>query len=126
MAYACNQKSEEKKEQPMEESGPWAQLDSIRGLITVPEFPDQEFSIEEYGAEAGGEVLSTDAIAAAIKACNEAGGGRVVVPKGVYLTGAVHLLSNVNLHLEEGATLRFSRNPKDYLPLVRSRWGEWS
>lgn len=122
MAYACNQKSEEKKEQPMEESGPWAQLDSIRGLITVPEFPDQEFSIEEYGAEAGGEVLSTDAIAAAIKACNEAGGGRVVVPKGVYLTGAVHLLSNVNLHLEEGATLRFSRNPKDYLPLVRSRW----
>ncbi|AWW32939.1 glycoside hydrolase family 28 protein [Echinicola strongylocentroti] len=122
LVASCSQKSEKKEDQTVAETGPWAQLDSIRGLITVPEFPDKDFNITEYGAEEGGKALNTEAIAAAIKACNEAGGGRVVIPQGVYLTGAVHLLSNVNLHLKEGATLRFSRDPKDFLPLVRSRW----
>ena len=51
-----------------------------------------------------------------------AGGGRVVVPAGTFLTGAIHLKSSVNLHLSAGATLRFSRNPQDYLPVVFTRW----
>jgi polygalacturonase len=45
-----------------------------------------------------------------------------VIPAGVFLTGAVHLASNVNLHLEEGATLLFSREPQDYLPVVFTRF----
>ncbi|MCP4154470.1 MAG: glycoside hydrolase family 28 protein, partial [bacterium] len=46
----------------------------------------------------------------------------MLVPKGNYLTGAIHLLSNVELHIEEGATVLFSTNPKDYLPVVRTRY----
>ena len=46
----------------------------------------------------------------------------MVVPAGTFLTGAVHLKSNVNLHISEGATLKFSSDPAQYLPVVRSRW----
>jgi polygalacturonase len=58
----------------------------------------------------------------AIDACTLAGGGRVIVPAGDYLTGAIRLLSNVNLHISKGATLRFSPNPRFYLPAVYTRW----
>ena len=54
--------------------------------------------------------------AKAIEACHASGGGRVVVPPGVWKTGAIHLKSNVNLHLAEGATLKFSSDPEKYLP----------
>ncbi|MCX6622146.1 MAG: glycoside hydrolase family 28 protein [Acidobacteria bacterium] len=66
--------------------------------------------------------MNTRAIAAAIAACHAAGGGAVRVPEGSFLTGAIHLRSNVNLHLDAGATLRFSTNPGHYLPLVFTRW----
>jgi len=61
-------------------------------------------------------------VARAIAACHGAGGGRVVVPAGVWLTGAIHLKSNVNLHLAAGATLRFSPEPAKYLPVVLTRF----
>ena len=64
----------------------------------------------------------TGAIAKAITACHQAGGGRVVVPAGVWLAGAIHLKSHVNLHLAEGATLRFSPEPAKYLPVVPTRF----
>ena len=66
-------------------------------------FPEQDFSIVDYGAVKGGETVNTEAIAKAIEACNKAGGGRVVIPDGEWLTGPVHFKSNVNLHLEENA-----------------------
>ncbi|HEY9219627.1 MAG TPA: glycoside hydrolase family 28 protein, partial [Phenylobacterium sp.] len=58
----------------------------------------------------------------AIAACTAAGGGRVLVPAGDWLTGAVHLKSNVELHVAEGATLRFKTDPAAYLPAVFTRW----
>jgi unsaturated rhamnogalacturonyl hydrolase len=64
----------------------------------------------------------TEAIARAIKACHDAGGGRVVVTGGTFLTGAVHLRSGVNLHVAAGATLKFIPEPKKYLPVVRVRY----
>ena len=85
-------------------------------------FPEQDFSIVDYGAVKGGETVNTEAIAKAIAACNKAGGGRVVVPEGEWLTGPVHFKSNVNLHLEENAILRFTDNPSDYLPAVMTSW----
>ncbi len=85
-------------------------------------FPDRDFLITDYGATKGGEVLNTEAINKTIMACYEAGGGRVIVPDGEWLTGAIHLKSNVNLYLAEGAVLRFTDNPKDYLPAVMSSW----
>ena len=65
---------------------------------------------------------ATAAFRAAVDACARAGGGRVVVPPGVFLTGPIHLRSNVNLHVSEGATIRFSRDPAAYLPVVLTRW----
>lgn len=85
-------------------------------------FPKKDFNIKKYGAKEGGVKDNTKAIAKAIKACNKAGGGRVVVPAGTWLTGPVHFMSNVNLYLEEGAVLSFTDNPKAYLPAVQTSW----
>ena len=85
-------------------------------------YPSRSFSIEEYGAIKGGQVDNTDAIAQAINACSKAGGGRVLVPEGEWLTGPIHLKSNVNLYLAENAVLRFTDNPSDYLPSVMTSW----
>ncbi len=93
--------------------------------IRIPVFPDRDFIITDFGAQEGGTLKATEAIRAAIDACHAAGGGRVVVPAGTWLTGAVHLRSNVNLHLAENAVLSFSDDPQDYLPAVQSSWEGW-
>lgn len=85
-------------------------------------FPEKRFPITKYGAKPGGEYSNTKAIDKAIKACNKAGGGTVVVPKGEWLTGPIHFMSNVNLHLDEGAVLVFSDNYMEYLPAVQTSW----
>jgi polygalacturonase len=100
----------------------WKTADEIVARIRPPQFPAREFVITDYGAIAGAKQDSTEAIRHAIAACHDAGGGHVVVPKGEFLTGALRLLSNVDLHLAEGATLLFSTDPKACLPLVRTRW----
>ncbi|HQU82912.1 MAG TPA: glycoside hydrolase family 28 protein [Pyrinomonadaceae bacterium] len=93
--------------------------------INIPIFPKKDLLITDFGAKAGGEFDNTAAIRAAIEACSKAGGGRVVIPNGEWLTGTIHLKSNVNLHLESGAILTFSDNPKDYLPAVQTSWEGW-
>ncbi|MBS1788829.1 MAG: hypothetical protein JST85_13960 [Acidobacteria bacterium] len=100
----------------------WAQVSQILRRIKPPTFAGREFDIRKFGAVEGGQNDCTQAFHKAIAACNKAGGGRVVVPQGMWLTGAVHLLSNVNLHVSEGATIKFGRDPKQYLPLVFTRW----
>ena len=92
-------------------------------MSPVPEFvfPDRAFSIVDYGATPG-ETKSTAAFAKAIAACHAAGGGRVVVPRGTWHTGPIHLRSNVELHLEEGAVISFSDELADCLPPVPSSW----
>jgi polygalacturonase len=90
--------------------------------IRPPVFPRRDFFITKFGAKAGGLKDCSQALKQTIDECHKAGGGKVVVPAGTFLTGPVHLLSNVNLQLERGATLKFSQNPKDYLPAVFTRW----
>lgn len=90
--------------------------------VQPPRFPAVDHHIGDFGAVADGTTSATGAIQAAIDHCSGSGGGRVVVPAGTYLTGALHLRDNVNLHVAEGATLLFSRNPEDYLPLVLTRF----
>ena len=87
-----------------------------------PIFPARDFPITRYGAKPGGAIDSSAALRQAIAACAAAGGGRVVVPEGRFLTGPIHLKSGVNLHLAAGATLLFSQDPKAYLPAVYTRW----
>jgi unsaturated rhamnogalacturonyl hydrolase len=100
----------------------WDKVPAILSRIREPKFADRDFVITAFGASTDGKTDCTGAIAKAIAACNAAGGGRVVVPKGVFVTGAVHLRSNVNLHISEGATLQFSADPAKYLPVVLTRW----
>jgi unsaturated rhamnogalacturonyl hydrolase len=100
----------------------WSNVPAILGRIKAPTFPNRDFKITGYGAVADGKADNTEAIRKAIAACNAAGGGRVVVTPGVFLTGAIHLKSNVNLHVTEGATLKFIPDPAKYLPVVFTRF----
>jgi polygalacturonase len=101
----------------------WDAVPAILDSIKPPTFPDRDFSISEHGAVGDGQTDCRPALDAAIAACHEAGGGRVVVPAGDWLVkGPIHLKSNVNLHLDSGATVRFSTDPADYLPAVLARF----
>jgi unsaturated rhamnogalacturonyl hydrolase len=97
----------------------WAVADQILARISPPKFPARDFVITDFGAKPGAD--ATAAIRAAVAACHEAGGGRVVVPAGAWPTGAILLLSHVELHVAAGATLKFSTAPADY-PVVFTRW----
>lgn len=101
----------------------WDFVPDILARITAPVFPEREFSVTEFGANPDGKTDSSDAIAKAVDECNKAGGGRVVIPSGEYVTGPIHLKSGVNLHLNSGSTLKFKTEAKSYLPAVRS-WFE--
>ncbi|MEV0385891.1 glycoside hydrolase family 28 protein [Nonomuraea sp. NPDC050643] len=100
----------------------WSRVPRIMRRIRPPRFPRRTFPVTSYGAVGDGTAKCTGAFEQAIAACAAAGGGRVLVPAGTYLTGAIHLADNVELHLEAGATLRFSRDPADYLPVVHTRY----
>ncbi|MFV0366705.1 MAG: glycoside hydrolase family 28 protein [Mangrovibacterium sp.] len=120
---ACgNKQSETNENTNITTADPWQRCEEIIENLKDPVFPDKIFSILDYGAVADGETNCREAINKAIVACSEAGGGKVVVPKGEYLSGAIYLESNVNLHMEDGAVLMFSTNPEGYLPLVYTRW----
>jgi polygalacturonase len=99
----------------------WGQLPGILSRIKPPVFPDRDFDVTKFGATGNNKTDCTEALKKAIAACSAAGGGRVMVPAGEFLTGAVHLKSNVNLHVGAGATVRFLRDPEKY-PLVFTRW----
>jgi polygalacturonase len=89
--------------------------------VALPRIPSAIVRVTDFGARGDGVTLNTDAIAAAIAACAKAGGGRVVVPRGVFLTGPIELKSRIDLHLERGALLLFS--PKfELYPLVRTSY----
>ena len=107
----------------LHDPGPgWGYVSEILRNTRPPRFAARDFSITTFGAIPDGTTLATDAIAKAVDACHRAGGGRVVVPAGTFLTGAIHLKSNVNLHVSAGATLLFSSDPTQYLPVVLTRF----
>jgi polygalacturonase len=136
---------------------PWSRARQIIDQFAKPfAFPDEDFPITAFGAKPStlvriqglievkvkGELQrpapqspdACPAIRAAIAAAHQAGGGRVLVPAGKwYCKGPIILLSNVHVHLEQGAEIYFSANPKDYArdgdydcgpngKLVLSRW----
>ncbi len=89
--------------------------------VTEPIFKNVQYPITKYGAIPDGHTLNTQAIQKAIDECHAKGGGIVRVPQGLWLTGPIVLKSNVNLHLETGATLLFTKD-KDQYPLVKGNW----
>ncbi|MGH3166137.1 MAG: glycoside hydrolase family 28 protein [Trebonia sp.] len=99
------------------------EADRIVASVRRPRFPDRFFRVTDFGAKGDGTTLDTEAFARAIAACGRSGGGHVIVPSGAaFLTGAIHLLSNVDLHVEKDATILFSTDPNDFLPVVFTRW----
>lgn len=100
----------------------WDEAARIVVRVRPPSFPDNVYDVTDFGAVGDGVTDSTAAIRAAIDQCHRAGGGRVLVPPGEFATGAVHLLSNIDLHVAAGATLLFSRDPAAYLPAVYTRY----
>ncbi len=90
-------------------------------VITSPTFKKDTLSIVKYGAVPDGNTLNTKNINNTIEALAKKGGGVVLVPAGLWLTGPVVLKSNINLHLANGATLLFTTNFDEY-PLVKANW----
>lgn len=100
----------------------WSQVDAIVARIERPQIPRRDYRVADLGVP-DGRTDALPAIRAAIENASAAGGGRVVLSRGVWLSrGPVHLRSRVELHLEEGARLLFSPDPADYLPVVKTRW----
>jgi polygalacturonase len=99
----------------------WQQSIQDMPPVVVPQFPDRDFLVTDYGAVGDGIFHNSSAFSQAIEACSASGGGRVVIPAGIWLTGPIHLKSNVNLHAEAGALVIFSSNFNDY-PLIYSTY----
>jgi polygalacturonase len=100
----------------------WEQVDEILSRIKAPRFENRNFAITDYGAVADNERDCTDAFKRAISAAHRAGGGRVIVPPGTFLTGPIHLKSNVNLYISDGAIINFFVDPNKYMPVVYTRF----
>ena len=95
---------------------------SIRRRINPPTFPDRSIAITELGAQAGKGHNVGPQIKQAIEQLAAAGGGKVIVPVGEFYTGPIHLKSNINLHIADGAVLHFIPDPELYKPYVFTRW----
>ena len=74
---------------PPADDDPWARLPAILARIRPPQIPARDFPLTDFGARSGGDHDNTGASRAAIEACHRAGGGRVVVPAGDFLTGPI-------------------------------------
>lgn len=87
--------------------------------VSVPEFPNTNINIKDFGAVGDGQTSNTEAFRKAIEACSKKGGGKVIVPAGIWLTGPIVFKNNINLHLQSGAFIQFSKNLKEY-PLIEN------
>ena len=88
-------------------------------LLSPPSFPDYSVSVADFGGRGDGTFLNSDAFASAIAHLSSRGGGRLIVPAGVWFTGPIVLQSNINLHLEDRSIILFSPD-KDLYPLVET------
>ena len=87
--------------------------------MKAPVIPDAKVSLSDFGAVGTGDVLCTDAFAKAIDQLYKMGGGHLVVPRGLWLTGPIVLRSNIDLHLEAGAVIQFAADESLY-PIVNT------
>ena len=89
--------------------------------VKSPVFKTDTLTITKFGAVSDGLTLNTDAINKAIDQCSRTGGGVVLVPRGLWLTGPIVLKSNVNLRLNRDALIQFT-DQRDVYPLVQTTW----
>ena len=82
--------------------------------VKTPSFADNVVNIKDFGAVADGKTLNTAAITKAIEKCSDLGGGRVVIPQGLWLTGPIVLKNNIELYTEAGALVLFTEDYSQY------------
>lgn len=87
--------------------------------IVIPVFAEKRYLITDYAAVNDAKTLNTTAFEKAIAACSNGGGGQVIVPAGIWLTGPIEMKSNVNLHLEHGAVIQFTKDHSQY-PIIKA------
>ncbi|MES2429533.1 MAG: glycoside hydrolase family 28 protein [Bacteroidota bacterium] len=87
--------------------------------VLLPTFGEKVFSIKDYGAVNDGHTLNTTAFEKTIAACALAGGGKVIVPEGLWLTGPIQLKSNINLEVQRGAIINFTSDHTQY-PIIKA------
>lgn len=105
---ACAQQAETTQCKSSIDNSIYENLPFSMPQVIQPSFPDYTVNIKDFGAQADGKTLNTQAINNAIKAVHEKGGGKVVIPEGLWLTGPIELLSNVNLYTEKNALVLFT------------------
>ncbi|BFM45464.1 glycoside hydrolase family 28 protein [Flavobacterium sp. CFS9] len=99
--------------------------DTYRGIefkipkVNEPIIPNNTVNLKDFGAVNGGYVLNTKAFADAIEAVSKKGGGKVIIPPGIWLTGPIILRSNLELHAETGALIKFSTD-KNLYPIIET------
>jgi polygalacturonase len=104
---------------PAPSSTGYPAADAIVASTALPAIPAATFPVD--GVRGDGRSDDTRAVQDAIERCHARGGGRVLVPAGEFLVGALRLRSRVDLHLDSGAKLKFSDDPERY-PLVQTRY----
>lgn len=100
-----------------------AVISGIEKRIALPVIPAYKVLVTQFDAKGDSVTNCKPAFDKAMRACQKHNGGTIVIPKGIYtLNGPIHFVSNVNLHFEKGAKIRFGSNPKSYLPMVLTSW----
>lgn len=97
----------------------YAGIEFKMSKVQEPKIPNNSVNIKDFGAVNGGYVLNTKAFADAIDAVSKKGGGKVVIPPGIWLTGPIILKSNIELHAETGALIKFSPD-KSLYPIIET------
>ena len=101
---------------------PWEKMEAVEANIQLTNFPDKNFLVTDYGATADADI--SEALTKAIADCHAQGGGKVIVPEGTYYTKAIHLLSNVNLHISKNRRKRNFDIVKKLFLLIRFYLGK--
>ncbi len=114
VTISCNYISKSKKDNFI-----YKNIEFEMQVIPEPSFPDYLVNITDFDAVGDGQTVNTNAIADAIRDVSENGGGKVIIPRGIWLTGPIIMKSNINLYLEEGALILFSDSFDDY-PLIET------
>jgi len=100
----------------------WTTVADIIKHIKKPEIKFNKLNILDFGAQSDGKFNNRMIIQGIIDSCHQKGGCKIIIPSGKFLTGALQLKSNINLHLEKDATLLFTTDTKEYLPLIKTHW----
>lgn len=108
LPVACAQKNEMQKLESVIDEGVYEGLPFEMQQVEQPVFPEYSVNITDFGAVDDGKTLNTEAINNAIKDVNSKGGGKVVIPAGLWLTGPIELKSNVNLYTEQNSLILFT------------------